>query len=298
MDQVEAIRAFVTTVREGGFAAAGRSLELSRSQISKLVQALEDKLGAQLLTRTTRAVQLTDVGQEFYERSVDILAALDEASEAVTSLQKKPIGKLRVNAPMAFGLYRLQSILPEFLSQYPDVELSIHLDDRFVDPIQGGYDVTIRIAKLADSSLKSRRVGKARRALYAAPSYLAAHGTPQAPNDLKHHQCLHYDYLASGANWVLHGPSGEASVLVKGPLCSNSGDLLAESAIAGHGIVLSPDFIVEKAVQSGRLVPILPDYEAPSAEIYALYPPTRRVSAKTRAFIDFLVEHLPEPAGG
>jgi DNA-binding transcriptional LysR family regulator len=291
MDKLATMRAFAETARAGGFAQAARSLGLSRSQVAKSVGALEAELGARLLHRTTRRLGLTEAGQTYLERALDILAALDEADAEAAERQTALKGLLRVNAPLSFGILVLGRLLPDFLRAHPALGVRIDLDDRFVDPVAGGWDVTVRIADLADSSLLARRLGPMSRQIFAAPSYLAAHGAPAHPRDLKRHACLHYGQLATGNRWVLTGPDGQVEIEARGPLCSNNGDVLCEAACAGLGLALLPDFLAARPLAEGRLMPVLTDWMPPPSAIWALMPPGRR-SAKVRAFVDFLAERL------
>lgn len=291
MDKLAAMRAFAATARSGGFAPAARALRLSRSQVAKSVAALEAEIGAQLLHRTTRRNSLTEAGAAYLERAQDILAALDEAEAEAAERQTALKGLLRVNAPMSFGVLVLGPHIAAFLRAHPDIEVRLDLDDRFVDPVAGGWDVTVRIADLADSSLIARRIGPMASVICAAPDYLAAHGTPAHPRELKHHACLHYGQLATGNRWVLRGPAGTVEVEARGPLCSNNGDVLCAAACDGAGIAMLPEFLALRPLRDGRLVRVLPDWTQPTASIWALMPPGRR-AAKVRAFTDFLTERV------
>lgn len=292
MDRIECMRTFIATVDANGFAAAARVLRVPRSKVSKQMQALEESLGVQLLHRTTRSLHLTEAGCEYYEACRELLASLEEAEQRARSGLAEVQGVLRVNAPMSFGLCRLGPLLPQFHALYPKVELQLVLSDQQVDPIKGGFDVTIRIASLADSSLVARHLSPAPRVLVASPGYLARHGMPESPKDLASHQCLNYGYLQSGVSLQLSNGKDVQRVHVTGPLNANNGDLLAQAAEAGMGIALLPLFIVEKALADGRLVQVLDEWEAPPISINAVYPSARRVPLKTRAFLDFLAGEL------
>jgi DNA-binding transcriptional LysR family regulator len=206
-------------------------------------------------------------------------------------------GVLRVNAPMSFGLSRLGPLIPLFNELHPNVELQVVLSDQQVDPVKGGFDVTIRIASLPDSSMIARSLAPAPRIMVASPAYLAREGTPQTPKDLAHHKCLSYGYLQSGVSLQLCNGKETQRVTVSGPLLANNGDILAQAAVAGMGIALLPNFIIERAVADGRLVPVLCDWKAPAITVNAVYPSSRRVPMKTRAFIDFLVAELSVESG-
>ena len=292
MDRIDCMRTFIATVNANGFAAAARVLRVPRSKVSKQIQALEDALGVQLLQRTTRSLHLTEAGSDYYEACRELLSALDEAEQRARSGLAETQGVLRVNAPMSFGLCRLGPLIPKFHQLHPKVELQLVFSDEQVDPVKGGFDVTIRIASLGDSSLVARHLAPAPRALVASPGYLAEHGTPRLPRDLASHQCLNYGYLQGGVSLQLSNGRETQSVHVTGPLHANNGDLLAQAAEAGMGIALLPTFIVEKALLEGRLMAVMDDWQAPAISINAVYPSARRVPLKTRVFLDFLVEEL------
>ncbi|KAA5842741.1 LysR family transcriptional regulator [Pseudomonas chlororaphis] len=294
MDRIECMRAFVVTVDANGFAAAARAMDVPRSKVSKQIQALEEAIGVQLLHRTTRSLHLTEAGAEYYESAREVLAAVDEAEQRARDGIGDLRGVLRVNAPMSFGLRRLGPLVPLFHEQHPNIELQLVLSDQQVDPVRGGFDVTIRIASLADSSMVAKLLAPAPRIMVASPDYLKRAGTPQTPRDLTAHQCLNYGYLQSGVSLQLSNGKDTQRVHVTGPLHANNGDLLAQAAEAGMGIALLPDFIVADALAAGRLVPVLCEWQAPPISIHAVYPSARRVPQKTRAFIEFLVAQLAE----
>ncbi|MEX6662507.1 LysR family transcriptional regulator [Pseudomonas sp. W2-17] len=297
MDRIECMRAFVATVGANGFAAAARALDVPRSKVSKQIQALEEAIGVQLLQRTTRSLHLTEAGAEYYDACRDVIASLDEAEQRARTGMGEIRGVLRVNAPMSFGLSRLGPLIPRFNELHPNVELQVVLSDQQVDPVKGGFDVTIRIASLPDSSMIARSLAPAPRIMVASPDYLAREGTPQTPKDLAHHKCLSYGYLQSGVSLQLYNSKETQRVTVSGPLHANNGDILAQAAVAGMGVALLPNFIIERAVADGRLVPVLCDWEAPPITVNAVYPSSRRVPMKTRAFIDFLVAELSVESG-
>jgi len=293
MDKFESIRAFTQVVNSGGFAAAAREMGLSRSQVNKLVIALENELGVQLLHRSTRVVTPTETGLAFHERCVEILTSLEEAEQSITQLQAEPRGRLRVNAPMTFGMMHLSPALIEFLVQYPDLEVQLTLSDRFIDPIEEGFDVTVRIAKPQTSaSLIVHPLTLAQRVLCAAPSYLETHGTPTHVEELQHHSCLHYGQLAVEDQWTLIGPDGEQTISVTGALCSNNGEVLRDAAVQGLGITLLPLFIVGQELQKGTLQLVLPSYHPPELSISVIYPVNRHLSTKVRLLVEFLKEQF------
>jgi len=292
MDKLTSIKAFTRVVQDGGFAAAARALRLSRSAVSKYVIDLERDLGVQLLVRTTRSTSPTENGQAYYERCVAILADLEEADRAVTRLQAEPRGMLRVNAPMSFGTLHLGPAIADFMKKYPALHIQLILSDQQIDAVQEGFDVTLRIAELASSTLVARKIAPARRAICAAPAYLAERGTPQHPDDLRNHDCLAYGHLATGNQWKLTGPDGDHWIRIPWTLCSNNAEVLRDAVVRGHGIALLPTFIAGADLQAGSLRSILTDYNAPEISIYAIYPQTRHLSVKVRVFIDFLIDRF------
>jgi DNA-binding transcriptional LysR family regulator len=292
MDKLTRLRAFTKVVELGSFSEAARSLRLSRSAISKYVIELETELGVQLLHRTTRSASPTDNGRIYYERCVAILSDIEEADLTVSQLQAAPRGTLRVNAPMSFGTLHLGKAIAAFMKQYPELRIHLILSDQQLDTVQEGFDVTIRIADMADSSLIARRIVPAHRVLCASPAYLGEHGTPKHPSDLPGHELLSYDYLGTGVQWKLTGKDGDHWINVPWRLCTNNAEILRDAALEGQGIALLPTFISGPELRSGSLKSILAGYRAPELSVCALYPPTRHVSMKVRAFIDFLVAHF------
>jgi DNA-binding transcriptional LysR family regulator len=292
MDKLNSIRAFTKVVQHSSFAAAARDLRLSRSAVSKHVMELEQELGVQLLSRTTRSVTATENGQAYYERCLAILSDLEEADLSATRLQAEVRGLLRINAPMSFGTLHLARAVADFMEKYPDLRIQLLLSDQQVDPVQEGFDITLRIADLPSSSMIARRIAPARRAICASPSYLARHGTPKHPDDLRGHACLTYGHLATGNQWKLTGPDGDHWIAIPWTLCTNNAEVLRDAAVQGRGVALLPTFIAGADFQQGRLATILPGYQAPEISIYAIYPETRHLSPKVRVFIDFLVERF------
>ncbi len=294
MDRMSAMVAFSRVVETGSFSEAGRRLGLSKSQVSKLVAALEQRLGAQLLHRTTRKLSLTELGRSFYERCAQIVREADEAERAVIHAQTTSGGLLRVNAPTSFGHLALAPAVSVFLSRHPELRVELFLDDRQVDVIEGGFDVTIRVAsRLSDSSLIARRVAASRIVVCATPDYLARRGVPATPDELGAHDCLVYAYRE---RWHFRGAAGEQSVGVSGPLVANNGDALREAALAGLGLVQIPSFIVSAELASAELQAVLEAFEDESPAIWALYSPTRHLAGKVRAFIDFVAERFGSDA--
>ena len=295
MDKLSSLRAFVKVVETSSFSEAGRRLRLSRSAVSKYVAELEEDLGVQLLSRTTRRVTPTENGQAYFERAMTILADLDAADHAVSQSQATPRGLLRINAPMSFGTMQLGPALAGFMQQYPELQIQLALSDEQVDPVQDGLDVTLRIAELESSSLIARKIMPITRVVCAAPAYLKQHGTPKHPNELRDHDCLTYGYLSTGNQWKLTGKDGDYWVNPRWTLCANNAEVLRDAAVAGRGIALVPVFIAAAALKAGKLRTFLDDYQAPPLSLYAIYPPTRHLAVKVRLFIDHLVETFAKP---
>ncbi len=293
MDRFQSIRAFTRVVEEGGFAAAARRMGLSRSVVNRAVIGLEDDLGTQLLVRSTRQVTPTETGLAFYDRAVGILTDLDSAIASVSELQERPTGNLRINAPMSFGTLHLSPLVADFMQAHPGLRVELVLNDRFVDPIEEGFDVTLRVAEDAPStSLIVRNIAPARRVLCASPDYLATAGEPHTPSALRQHRCLHYGYLDSGSQWRLAGPDGERTWPIQCAMWSNNGEALKHAAIGGQGIALLPTFIVGQALQDGQLRTVLCDYSPPEVALSAVYPRHRHLSAKVTLFVELLAERF------
>jgi DNA-binding transcriptional LysR family regulator len=292
MDKLASLRAFAKVVELGSFSEAGRTLRLSRSAISKYISDLENELGVQLLNRTTRQVSPTENGQLYFERAIGVLSELDAADQAVTHLQATPRGLLRVNAPMSFGTLQLGPAIADFMERYPELRIQLVLSDEQVDPVQGGLDVTLRIADLESSSLIARKIMPVDRVVCASPEYFERHGTPKHPSDLRDHNCLAYGFLSTGNQWKLTGKDGDHWIQPPWTLCVNNAEVLRDAAINARGITVLPVFIASDALRDGRLQTCLADYHPPQLTLYAIYPPTQHLAMKVRLFIDFLVERF------
>ena len=293
MDNLADVAVFVRVVERGSFTRAAGKLELSTSQVSKCVNRLERSLGARLLHRTTRRLSLTEAGAALFEASRSAIERIEEAEGAVAQFQSEPRGRLRVSAPMSFGILHLGPAISEFARAHPRVTLDMRLDDRFVNLVEEGVDVAVRIGALTDSSLVARRVATTSTLVCAAPSYLAERGEPEAPEDLASHDCLLYSYLATANVWRFAARDGrEIPVAVSGSFRINNGIVLAEAAAAGHGILMAPAFYVAPMLRAGRLKRILARYALPDLGIHAVYPQRSQVPPKVRAFVDFLVKRF------
>lgn len=291
MDRLSSLEIFVKVLDTGSFTEAARVMSVSKSHVSKQIRQLEDRLGVRLINRTTRRVSPTDAGRAFYERCAGIIEDLEDAEQAVSQLNRKPAGTLRVNGPVSFGTRYLGPAVGAFMAQHESLRVDLSLNDRVVNIVDEGFDLAIRIGRLADSSLIARRLAPVSLLLCASPAYLDRRGRPSTPADLKEHDCLLYRYLSTGNTWHI----GEEAVRVDGRLVSDNGDVLKHAAVAGVGVAFMPDFLVADAIHSGALEVVLPGQNSPLA-VWAVYPHSRHLSAKVRLFIDFLVgEYSPEP---
>ena len=293
MDRFSALTAFARVVEAGSFARAAGRLGVSVSSVSRQVADLETHLGARLLNRTTRRLSLTETGLSFYERCVQLLADLEEAEVAVTAASIVPRGTLRLTCSATFGARHLAPAIAVFAARHTQVRFDVELSERAVDLVDEGFDLAVRIGQTGSRNLVGRKIGATRLVCCAAPSYLERHGEPLAPEDLAAHVCLTYEYLPKRNVWLFRDPGGaERSVRIAGPLNANNGRFLEAMAAEGVGIVREPDFIVGPDVRAGRLKPILCGFEPAPLNIYVVYPSRRHLSAKVRAFADFLVERF------
>jgi DNA-binding transcriptional LysR family regulator len=293
MDRLQALQTFAKVVEQGSFARAADRLGLSTSAVSRAVADLEAHLGVRLMNRTTRRLSLTDSGRAFLERVVQFLADLEEAEAAVSAGALAPRGTLRMTSAITFGERYLAPAIAEFMQQHPDVRFDVELSDRVVDLVDEGFDLAVRIGAAGSAALIARRIGQTQLVCCAAPAYLARHGLPRRPEDLARHRCFAYAYQPLRGVWQFRDVHGaERSVRIAGPVQANNGRLLASIALTGAGIVLEPDFIVGDDVARGALVHLLPGFSPPSSPIYAVYPSRRHLSAKVRAFVDFLAERF------
>lgn len=286
---------FAKVVESASFAAAARHFDMSPAMVSKHVRTLEDRLGVRLLNRTTRRVSATEVGQNYYERCLRILGELEDAERAAGDLQTAPRGLLRVTTSVSFGARQLAPAIADYLVAYPDVSIDLSLHDNYVDLVEERIDLAIRLGQLADSSLIARKLYAVEMVLCASPGYLAANGTPQKPRDLVKHNCLIYTYAAP-RTWTFTDAGGKAEVIrISGRLLANSGDALLALALKDTGLLLAPDYLVADELRAGRLIRLLPEYKTQETPVYAVYPHSHYLSAKTRTFIDFLAARFAHP---
>ncbi|MCM2309591.1 MAG: LysR family transcriptional regulator [Sulfuritalea sp.] len=290
MDRSAQMTAFVRAVETGGFSAAAREMGLTPSALSKLVTRLEDRLGARLLQRTTRRLQLTAEGEAFYARARPILAAMDEAEAEVAEAGASPRGMLRLYSGSTFGTHQLAPAIPRFLELHPAVEIDITISDQPLGAMQEGVDLAIRIGPLVESSLVARRICNLERVICASPSYLERHGRPRTPDDLQQHNCLWITSLPALRRWPFDTDDGIRVVHVDGNVVTNNAETVLQLALAGVGITRLSDVVVAESIRKGALVPILADWHhVEPVPLFATYPSGRNLSPKVRAMVDFLV---------
>jgi DNA-binding transcriptional LysR family regulator len=288
MDRLGAMEMFVRIVETGNFSAVARELGTTQPTVSKQLTGLEKQLKTRLLNRSTRSLSLTEAGTAYYERCKRIIEEVQEAEGTLGRLQSSLAGTLHVNSSITLGQIYLTPLILKFQHEYPELMVELTLNDRYIDLVEEGVDVAVRIGRLTDSSLVARRLGSTRRLLVATPAYLATHGTPNSPEDLVHHNCLLYAYLSSGNEWAFNGPDGEIRVRVQGNFKANNGHAIREALMAGAGVAITPDWLIHDKLERGEVVAVLPEFATAPLEINAVYPSARHVSAKVRSFIEFL----------
>jgi len=293
MNAFEDMRLFVQVMESRSFTAAAEQLGLSKQYISRRLMQLESRLGARLLNRSTRRLDVTALGQSYYESAVRLLAEVEEVEQGIAGQGAQPKGTLRLSAPLSFAVAHLGSLIPLFLQRYPEVTVEVDLSDRPVDLLGEGFDVVLRIGVLEDSSLIARRIATIPRVYCASPAYLAARGIPNHPDELGEHDCLPYGH-ARQVQWRFQGKGKQISVGVTGRIRANNGELLRDAAIAGMGITYLPSFIVGDAVAAGTLHTVLDEYATEPLELSAVYPQHRQSSRPVQVLIEFLREQLSE----
>lgn len=291
MDRFEEMQTFVWVVRLGSLSAAADRLNLAKSVVSRRLSELETRLGVQLLTRTTRRLNLTETGRQYFTRCQSILADLEEADQAISSGNVALRGTIRMAAPLSFGIKHLMPVLDAFLELQPELKLDLDLNDRTLNFMEEELDLAIRIGKLADSSLVARKLSMLTLIVCASPAYLSRHGTPGRPEELEQHQGLHYSHMDS-QYWQFVKHDRQISVRVPQRIRANNGDVLLRAAMDGLGVVQTPSFLANEAIAEGSLIPILTDYTIPAGGIYAIYPQQRYLPQRIRVLIDYLSAHL------
>ncbi|MEL6574632.1 MAG: LysR family transcriptional regulator [Pseudomonadota bacterium] len=289
MDRFAELRAFTAVIEAGGFSSAARVLGQSRSSVNRLVIGLEERLGVQLLHRTTRSVSANSTGRALYEKARQLLDDLDEIEHSVLAARSEPEGRLRISAPLSFGELDFSAIVAAFLARHPKVEIDISFENRMVDPIAEGFDIVIRVAEPDEETiLVDHRIITLDYLPCASATYLAARGTPADAAALADHAILHLRQGAAGPVWTLEGPAGPVSVPVRPVLTSNNLETLLTATLEGLGIAVMPEYAVRTALEDGRLVAVLPDHRFPARMLQVIYPPARHLSAKVRLFAEFV----------
>jgi DNA-binding transcriptional LysR family regulator len=295
MEHLTGMAVFAKVAETKSFSAAAERLGLSKSAVSKHITRLERALKARLLNRTTRRLSLTEVGATFYEHCARMLAEAEAAELAVSRLYAAPRGVVRITSPAAFGNVQVAPAIPDLIARYPELTVQVVMNDRPVDLVEEGYDVAIRVTDQPPPGVVARKLMTVRWIVCAAPAYLREHGTPRAPQDLKEHNCLFYSFLESSIEWRFRSRQGDAKVRVAGNFTANNSEAIREVALKGAGIALLPSFLVNPDLADGRLKQVLAGHEVAGAvgnDVYALFLPTRYLSPKVRAFVDFFVERF------
>lgn len=293
MDRFTSMQIFIAAVDEGSFAAAARRFKLSAAMAGKHVSAIESDLNVRLLQRSTRRLSLTDAGERYYERCKVILEVLEDANREASDVQKTPKGLLRVAAPVAFGAMHLGRIVSRYLEQFPEVSLDVVLEDKYADLLENRIDVAIRVGRLEDPTLVTRRLAPCRMVLCASPEYLKKHGTPETPDHLSRAPRLAFSQAVSAGDWTIYDAQGRAHS-IEGPcrMTANNIQLLLESVLAGTGIAYGPNFVFGEHIKQGKLIKLLPAYRTTELTIQAVYPSAIRIPFKVRSFVDFIAKAL------
>ncbi|WP_430390704.1 LysR substrate-binding domain-containing protein [Dyella sp. 20L07] len=290
MNKLAGMEMFVRVVECGSFAAAAEISEVSATMVAKHIQAIEQRLGARLLHRTTRRQQLSDIGRLYYERCKHALAEIELADASASELQANPRGLLRVVAPVSFGSHSIVPALADYMADHPDVRVDLTLDNGTPSLMDDGFELGIRIGKVDEPGLVARPLKPYRRRMAAAPSYIDRHGLPKRPQQLSEHVCLGLSYWRRHDQWRLLGPKGATcDVAVKGSFTANHGDALRTAALHGVGIVMQPEVVLADDLAAGRLLPVLPAWSLAPSPMYLVYAQDRRPTAKLRSVIDFLL---------
>jgi len=290
MDVLVSMGVFRRVAEKGNFSEVARELEISQPTVSKHVAALENRLNVKLLNRSTRSLSLTDVGKHYYDRCVYILDELQETESTLRSQQSQPKGTLRINTPVTFGELEIAPLLWDFLEKYPELNIDLITDDRYVDLVKEGVDMAIRVGPMDDSSLVARKIGDSPRFAVASTDYLTDNGEPSSLQELKKHNCIVYMLLTTLNEWHFTGPNGKESVRVHGRFSVNNPRIMRQAVLAGQGIAITPQWLIGDDISAGNVKVILSDYVPTPLDIHAVYPDRRLVPAKVSCFIEYLKE--------
>ncbi len=294
MGQLEDMQVFIRVAEAGGISRAAEQLGMAKSAVSRRVSELEKRLGTRLINRTTRAISLSEAGETYYERALQLVDNVTELNSSLATPGIELDGNIRLAAPLSFGLCHLSPALEVFLDRHPGINLNVDFSDRQVDIIEEGLDFAFRISELKDSSMVARRICPVHRVLCASPAYLEVNGAPSTIDELKQHTLLHYS-LSTSVSWQLQDPQGKTHAIRISPrIKATNGDFLVHMAIAGHGIIAMPTFIAWQAIENGELLTLMKDHQLPSLNAYAVYPQGRYLSQRARSLVDFLAERFGE----
>lgn len=294
MDRLTSMAIFVQVVQLGSFAAAAQEADISATMVAKHIKALEARLGARLLNRTTRRQSLTEVGKLYYDRCRALLAEVDATETSVSAMRAAPRGTLRVSAPVSFGTRRLAPAIAEFLRRYPEVNVDLSLSDRIADLVDEGFEAAIRIGNLADSRLVARRLQPYRSLLCASPEYIRRRGRPKAPQDLAAHDCLGFTHAGRRGRWRFSRGGEERTVQFTPRLLANNGEALRQAALAGLGILLQPEVLVADDIDAKRLLPVLPAWSLAARPMHLVHLADRQATPKLQCFVDFVVNRFKD----
>jgi molybdate transport repressor ModE-like protein len=298
MDKLTSMKVFSAIVQAGSFSAAAREMNISRAMATKHVQYLEDLLGTRLLNRTNRRLKLTEAGQAYRERCARILTDIEETERAVTELNARPGGTLKLTAPTSFGTFYLVPAINDYALLHPEVKVQLALNDQLLDPVAEGLDLVVRVGRLKDSNLIARRLASSRVAVCGAPAYFLKHPIPQTPEDLAGHNCLLYTEREPKDEWEFTRPGGGTyTVQVAGDFEASNADAARMAALGGRGLVQLPSYVVGADIKRGRLQAVLHDHEPEQVPIHVIYPHRRHLSATVRTFVDFLMARFEDRQG-
>ena len=288
MGQLEDMAMFVRIVEAGSITKAAEQLNIAKSAVSRRLKEMESRLGSQLISRTTRQSKLTQAGEQYYQQVTNVLSAVDALNEEVSDAPTRIGGTLKMTAPLSFGIMHLTDVIDEYANQHPNLKFELDFSDRHVDLIEEGYELAIRIRELRDSSYQAKRLALIRCVMCASPAYLEKHGTPQTLEDLRDHEFLQYSLGQTSHLELLDAKGGKHYHTMHAKIKATNGEFLTDLAVKGHGISAMPTFLAYKKLARGELVPVLPQYQLPTLNAYAVYPKNRFLSQRCRHLIDFI----------
>lgn len=290
MDRLLSLEVFVTVVELGSFSAAANLFDITPAMVSRHITSLEKKLGGTLLARTTRSMKLTELGDNYYKNCKHILSLIEVANVGAEALTSKPKGNLKVSASLGFGALELAPKISQYLKLYPEVNIELSLADRFVDIVEEGFDLAIRIGELKDSSLKARRIASFELVICASPEYLAKHGTPQTPDDLLDHECLEFANWANNGGWQAITKTSKQKSSRTPRYSANNGHALRNAALDGIGLILQPRALLQRDILEKKLIEVMVEYAPKPRPVYAVFPSERQLAPKLSSFIDYLAQ--------